>query len=209
MQMRSDDILSFIASRRSSKMLERGEVKLGQVLKAVEIATYAANAHNAQPWRFVIITDEDVKNRLVDEMAAEWRRDLEEDGLPPDKIEKIIKTAAERTRRASAIVVACLTMENMHRYRDERRNRYEYVMAVQSVAAALQNMLLALHALGLGACWRCSPLFAQQAVRRVLKIPESVEPQALIEIGMPGGVRKARRKPLREVCFLNEWGAGF
>jgi nitroreductase len=60
--------------------------------------------------------------------------------------------------------------------------------------------------MGLGACWRCGPLFAPDAVRRVLNLPEDFEPQALIEIGMSGGTRDARRKPLAEVAALNRWG---
>jgi len=200
------ELLQFIKSRRSSKLLERGVVELDKVLKAVEAATYAANAHNAQPWRFIVVTDEAVKQQLVKEMALEWRQDLLSDGLPHEKINMIISSAAERTLRASVLIIACLTMENMHIYRDDRRNRYEYIMAVQSVAAALQNLLLALHAQGLGACWRCSALFAPNAVKRVLGIPGDVEPQALVEVGLLGGVRPARRKPLREVCFINRWG---
>jgi hypothetical protein len=43
-------------------------------------------------------------------------------------------------------------------------------------------------------------------VRRVLNLPEDFEPQALIEIGLPGGTRDARRKPLAEVAALNRWG---
>ncbi len=200
------EMLQFIKSRRSSKLLKRGKVELDKVLRAVETATYAANAHNAQPWRFIIVVDENIKRQLVDEMAREWENDLLQDGFSLEKIKMIISSASERTLRASALVIACLTMEGMHTYRDDRRNRYEYIMAVQSVAAALQNLLLALHAQGLGSCWRCSALFAPNAVRRVLGIPPDVEPQALVEIGLPGGVRPARRKPLKEVCFINRWG---
>ncbi|MDJ0269903.1 MAG: nitroreductase family protein [Aigarchaeota archaeon] len=198
--------VDFLKSRRSSKLLKRGDVPLEHVKKAIEAATYAANAHNSQPWRFIIITSEEIKEKLLEAMEEEWRRDLSKDGLESEKIEKIIEHASERTRRAAILVIACLTMEDMDVYPDERRQRYEYIMGVQSVAAAVQNMLLALHAYGLGACWRCSPLFAQEAVRRVLGIPEEVEPQALIEIGLPGGQREASRKPLGEVCFLNTWG---
>ena len=201
-----EEIISFLTSRRSSKLLKKGHVPLGDVVEAVRVATYAANAHNAQPWRFIIVADESVKERLIDEMAGEWRRDLLNDGLEPEKVESIIKHACERSRRASLIVIACLDMSVMDRYPDERRNRYEYIMGVQSLAAAVQNMLLALHAMNLGACWRCSPLFAQDAVRRVLGIPAGIEPQAMVEIGLRGGERTAQRKPLEEVCYLDRWG---
>ena len=56
---------------------------------------------------------------------------------------------------------------------------------MQSLGAAMQNLLLAAHAKGLGACWFCAPGFCKETVRAVLKIPDEVEPQALIAMGYP------------------------
>ena len=201
-----EELLRFISSRRSSKLLREGEVPLQKVIRAIEVATSAPSAHNAQPWRVVLIRDKGVLRELLEAMAEEWRRDLLSDGLPEWKIEAIVRESMKRTLRASAVVVVCMTMREMDRYPDERRNACERVMAVQSVAAFIQNLLLALHAMGLGACWRCGPLFAPDAVRRVLNLPEDFEPQALIEIGLPGGTRDAGRKPLAEVAALERWG---
>jgi len=198
--------LEFIKSRRSSKLLTRGSVDLGVVMQALEVAISAANAHNAQPWRFIVIKDRGVMTRLLSEMAAEWRRDLLADGLERGKVEAIISESVRRSERASVMVVVCLTMEDMDKYPDEKRQRCEYVMAAHSIGAVIQNLLLALHALGLGACWRCGPLFAQEAVRRVLGIPGHIEPHALVEIGLPGGVRPMRRRPLSEVASVDRWG---
>ena len=58
-------------------------------------------------------------------------------------------------------------------------------MAIQSVALAAQNLLLTAHAAGLGACWRCAPLFCPDTVRETLSLPSDWEPQALITIGYP------------------------
>jgi len=206
MSRKADEYLDFLMSRRSSKKLEYSSVPLSDVVRALEATVRASNAHNAQPWRFVVVTEESVKRRLLEEMEKEWRRDLTADGLDDEKVRTIVNYASERTRRASVIVVACLAMVDMDQYPDQRRRMCEYIMGVQSVAAGLQNMLLAFHALGYGACWRCSPLFAPKAVRLVLGIPEEVEPQALIEVGGVGGVRPAERRPLREVAYINRWG---
>ncbi len=58
-------------------------------------------------------------------------------------------------------------------------------MAVQSAAAAVENVLLAASAYGLGACWCCAPLFAPGEVRRALGLPREFVPQALLTIGYP------------------------
>lgn len=204
--MERRELLEFIKSRRSSKLLGPGGIDLELVIEALEVAVSAANAHNAQPWRFVVIEDREVARRLLSEMAVEWRRDLAADGIGEEKIEAIVSESIRRSERASVWVIVCLTMEEMDRYPDEKRQRCEYAMAVQSIGAVTQNLLLALHALGLGACWRCGPLFAPDAVRRVLGIPRHVEPQALVEIGYPGGIRPMRRKPLVEVASIDRWG---
>lgn len=198
--------IDFIKSRRSSKLLEPKDVDINDLLTALEAAVSAPNAHNAQPWRFIMIRNKENILELLEAMAEEWRRDLLSDGLDERKADLIIKESMKRTLSASAVIVACLSMSEMDKYPDEKRMRYEYIMAVQSVAAACQNLLLALHALGYGACWRCGPLFAPESVRRVLGVPRDVEPQALIEIGGPGGIRPMRRKPLSEVVFMERWG---
>ncbi|MEM1945527.1 MAG: nitroreductase family protein [Candidatus Caldarchaeum sp.] len=204
--MSSETMLAFLKSRRSSKMLGVGEVPFDAVLKAVEAGVWAANAHNAQPWRFVIVSEPETKKRLLEEMGREWMADLMSDGIEFAKAETIVETSNSRSRRAAFLIVVCLCMRDMDKYWDSRRSRLEYIMGVQSVAAAVQNMLLAFHALGYGACWRCSPLFAQNAVRKVLGLPEDVEPQAMVEVGIKGGETAGARKPLEEFVFLNRWG---
>ena len=73
-------------------------------------------------------------------------------------------------------------------------------MAAQSTAMALQNLLLAAHADGLGACWMCAPLFCPGAVRQALDLPPGWEPQALVTLGFPVDAgRPAGRKGLAEV----------
>lgn len=181
-------------------------MSLDQILRALKVATSAPSAHNAQPWRVVLIDDKAVMERLLDAMAEEWRRDLRKDGFPDWKIELLVSESMRRTLRASILIVVCLSMENMDVYPDERRIRYEYVMAVQSIGAFIENFLLALHVMGLGACWRCGPLFAPDAVRRVLNLPANVEPQALIEVAYPGGTRPKTRRALSEIAFRNRWG---
>jgi nitroreductase len=80
-------------------------------------------------------------------------------------------------------------------------------LAIQSVAAAIQNLLLAVHAKGLGACWCCAPVFCREVVRSTLAIPLDVEPQALITVGYPVDVAQAvpSRKTFEEYVFFEGW----
>ena len=81
-------------------------------------------------------------------------------------------------------------------------------LAIQSFGAAIQNLLLTAHAAGLGACWYCAPGFCKETVREVLKIPDSVEPQAFVILGYPAETPSVPpKKSLAENCFLNMWGS--
>lgn len=75
-------------------------------------------------------------------------------------------------------------------------------MAVQSVAMAGQNLLLAAHAHGLGACWMCAPLFCPDVVRSALSLPIDWEPQGLITLGNPAQSRSKTRRKLDDVRML-------
>ena len=75
----------------------------------------------------------------------------------------------------------------------------EHTMAVQGTAMAAQNLLLAAHAAGLGACWMCAPLFCPDAVVAELALPADWEPQGIVTLGHPAESGKPfRRRPISE-----------
>lgn len=197
-----------VRGRRSVRVYSPGDISDEALLKVIDAARWAPSAHNAQPWRFIIITDLDMKRGLAEAMASDWMRDLERDGVPSEIYRRLAEESIRRFTEAPVVIVAAVTMREMHRYPDRRRQRFEYLMATQSLAAAIQNILLAAYAEGLGACWFCAPLFCQETVRRVLRMPRDVEPQALITIGYPAeNPEPPPRKPLKEIAFKNYWGA--
>jgi coenzyme F420-0:L-glutamate ligase/coenzyme F420-1:gamma-L-glutamate ligase len=171
----------------------------------LEAAGWAPSAHNAQPWRFLVLTDESVKQALAEAMADAWTADMAKDGVTIETQKR--KASIERFTHAPALIVACLTMEDMKVYPDEKRQRSERDLAMQSLGAAIQNMLLTAHTEGLGACWFSAPSFCKETVRKALKIPEMVEPQALIALGYAAEKPQApQRKPLENYAYRDSWG---
>jgi len=191
---------AFLRTRRSVRRFKADLIPDSVIERILMTATYAPSAHHRQPWKFAVITNLSTKEKLADAMAIEFKRDLQTDNLSPDIIEK--KAASSRNRITSAPVVIILStdMTDMDVYPDEKRNKAEYIMATQSVANAGMQLLLAAHAEGLGSVWVCSPLFVQETVQTVLKLPKSWEPQAMYFLGYPIEIPDAReRKPLKEV----------
>lgn len=196
-----------IKNRRGIRKYFSKNVSDDALQRILEAARWAPSAHNAQPWRFVVVKDYGVKRKLAEAMARKWNKDLKEDGVPPSDRERLIQSSLEQFTHPPILIIACLTMKDMNKYSDERRQKAEYLMAVQSVAAAIQNLLLAAHAEGLSTCWFCAPLFCQETIRKVLKASKDIEPQALITLGYPAEKPKPPlRKPLESLMHQNYWG---
>jgi len=200
------ELFDAILTRRSIRKYKPVVISDKLIHKILEAATWAPSAHNAQPWRFLVLRDAEAKCGLAEAMAEKYRIDLTGDGMPLEKCEEMINLSLERFTSAPILVIACLTMTNMNRYPDDKRQEAERTMAVQSVAAAIQNMLLVAHAVGLGACWFCAPLFCPETVKGVLRLPENVEPQALIALGYPDErPNPPPRFPVEEVVHQGYW----
>jgi len=202
----SVNLLNIIKNRRSIQEYLSKEVSNEVLFRILEAGRWAPSAHNAQPWRFIVIQDFATKQKLAKAMASRWDRDMSKNGISREQREILIKASVERFENAPIIIIVCLTMENMDEYPDDRRKKIEYVMAVQSVAAAIENMLLAAHGEGLGSGWFCAPLFCQDVVRKILKIPQHVDPQALLTLGYPAyKPTTPLRKTLEEIVHQNHW----
>ncbi|MDT8306697.1 MAG: nitroreductase family protein [Anaerolineae bacterium] len=198
-------ILEAIRQRRSIRRYLPDPVPEELLTEVLTAATWAPSAHNRQPWRFAVVRLQTVKERLAQAMGDRLRADLEADGVPAARIDADVSRSYRRLTSAPVLIVVCLTMADMDNYPDERRQRNERVMAIQSTAMAGQNLLLAAHALGLGACWLCAPLFVPGTVRDVLTLPAGWEPHGLITLGYPAEVRSKTRQPLAtSVRYLRE-----
>lgn len=194
-------VMTAIQERRSIRRYRTDPVARPVIERVLAAACWSPSAHNRQPWRFVVVESAKCKQKLAVSMGARLRRDLEADGVPLAAIEADVARSYNRIAAAPALVVLCLTMADMDRYPDERRSHNEYLMAVQSVAMAGQNLLLAAHAEGLGACWMCAPLFCPDVVVETLALPDDWQPQALITLGYPDETRSRTRRPAEELTL--------
>jgi coenzyme F420-0:L-glutamate ligase / coenzyme F420-1:gamma-L-glutamate ligase len=136
-------------------------------------------------------------------MGARLRRDLQADGVADDVIAADTGRSYARITGAAALIVVCLSMIDMDTYPDERRQHNEFLMAAQSTAMAGQNLLLAAHALGLGACWMCAPLFAPDVVRTTLALPDDWQPQGMVTLGYAAETKTKTRHALEKSVL---WG---
>jgi F420 biosynthesis protein FbiB-like protein len=194
------DFYSVLESRRSIRIFEDRPVETKQLSKILTAATAAPSAHNRQPWRFVVLQEQADKEALANAMGKRLQAERIADGDDLELIETDVKRSRKRIVGAAAVIVVCATLEDMDKYSDRRRSQAEQLMAVQSVAMAALNLLLAAQAEGLGACWLCAPLFSPEEVLQSLDLSAAWLPQGLIILGHPAEQgRRRMRKPLEEV----------
>ena len=177
------DFEAVLRSRRSIRRYTGEPVPAEVVESLLRAAMWAPSAHGRQPWRWVVVTEPEAKDRLARAMGARLRADRLAEGDAPEAIEAVLARSYGRLTAAPVLVVACSTLAGLEIAPGSRQWRAEQAMAMQSVAAAIENLLLAAQAAGLGACWICAPLFCPEAVREALALPEDWEAQALVTLG--------------------------
>jgi len=167
------DLNEAIVGRRSIRRFTEESVSLDQLAKLVQAGTWAPTAGNVQSWRFVIVDD----NRVLRQLNAVSPGML---GMPTALI-AICQDKDVAFKRGSVLG------------RD--------VGSVMDAAMAAQNIMLAAFASGLGTCAVLS--FHKSAVRRFLDLPEHVQPELLITVGVPA-INPVPPKRARDgVTFVN------
>jgi PPOX class probable F420-dependent enzyme len=180
---RPPDLTGIIQGRRSVRAFQTTPVPRGVIERAIQAAGWAPSPHGRQPWRFAIVESAARRVALADAMADTWRTQLELDGQDADIVQRRLDKSRDRLLTAPLLVVVCLYLSDLDPYPDPERRTAETTMAIQSLGAAVQNVLLSIYAEGLDAGWMCAPLFCPDIVRETLGLEEALIPHALIPVG--------------------------
>ena len=189
--------------RRSVREFAAAPVDPAALRRAVGVALTAPAPHHSTPFRFAWLRDPARRTALLDAMAARWRADLEADGRPADEVARRMRRG-DLLRRAPELVVPFRTGDGMHAYPDEARRAGERTMFTVAGGAAVQSLLVALAAEGLGSCWVGSTIFAPDVVRAVLELPDDWEPLGAVAVGVPASPA-VPRPPRDPAGGLVEW----
>jgi len=194
---RAHDLASLIRERRSVRAYQARPVAREVLEQMIEAAGWAPSPHGRQPWRFVVLTRPEPKARLAEQMGETWQRNLQMDGQSAEIVALRLEKSRQRILNAPALIMPCLYLEDLDHYPDEQRQADETTMAIQSLGAAIQNMLLTAYNLGLDTGWMCAPLFCPDVVCAALELDPRLIPQALITVGYAAADPKRRaRLPL-------------
>lgn len=191
---RSGDLATLMRRRRSVRQYQDRPVERALIEQILEAARWAPSPHGRQPWRFVVLTRHEIKERLADRMGDTWQRELQMDGQGEEIVAIRMRKSRERIINAPVVIIPCLYLKDLDRYPDERRQADEKIMAIQSLGAAIQNMLLMAYELGLDGGWMCAPLFCPEIVCEALNLDTRLIPHALITVGYAAADPKRRER---------------
>lgn len=168
------ELFEAIKNRRSVGKVKPDPVPTEWIEKLLEAATWAPNHHHTEPWKFVVLTGEGRRplGRVLAEIALEEARPLSYE----EKTE-IIKKQMAKPFRAPAIITVIATPSDHPKavWREE----------LAAGHAAIQNMLLAAHALGLGAVWRTGKPAYHPKMKELFQLRDQDEVLGFIYVGYP------------------------
>ena len=172
------DIFTVINERRTCKRFSDKRATRDDLMLLCEYAMKAPSAANLQDYRFIV------------SMKKEHLMELPDACMEQDFISQ-----------ASGVIIVCSQPKIVEEYFPENGAK----MASQGAAAAIQNILLAAHGLGLGACWVGG--YIESGVKAIFSIPDDVALEAVIAVGHPYGKPDPKTgKDVEHLVYLDTWG---
>ena len=175
------------------------------IRRIIEAAVRAPSGRNTQPWRFIVIRDAATKQKIGDY----YRRACEEAGIGQEPIPGLSKKVndsvthlAYHMGEAPVLILAC------YEYLNEDTVGTSTILTGSSIYPAVQNLLLAARALGLGTSLTTVHSMFEEEIKDLLGIPANVQTAALIPMGYPSPEERfggSRRRPVAEVTHYDRW----
>src|SRR5713101_3256629 len=200
------NLFEIIATTRSMRRLKPDPVPAALIRKILEAGVSAPSGGNMQRWRFLVVRDAKVNQKVGAYYKRAWdevvnpryRSGEPAPGTSPDRFRRMLDAAqylADHIHEAPVWIVPCMEGATPSR------------TPGSSIYPAVQNMLLAARALGLGATLTTLYLSFEKEVEAALGLPADVHSYALLPIGYPmGHFGPVRRVPLAEVVYEDQWG---
>ena len=205
------DFFDVVTTQRATRRLKPDPIPDAALRRIMDAAVCAPSGGNRQGWSFLVVRDAAKRARLGelyreawdDLMRVPFYRDAA--AAPPDSAAgKLLASArhlAEHLGEAPVLVLACIAID---------AGTKPTLTTGASIYPAVQNIMLAARALGIGSCITTIHKFRDAQVKELLGIPTEVETAALIPLGAP--LRKfgrPPRRPLGEVAFADRWSRAF
>jgi nitroreductase len=196
------DFFDVVHTQRAARTFLPDDIDDETVARVLTAATHAPSAENSQPFVFIVVRDPEARATIGELTARLWSggaRAYEEQRLSPAFLADVDRGAMGGIAAAPVLIVVC----------GDTRLTLEAALP-SSVYPAVQNLLLAAHALGLGSTLTTLPVVAGGDLSTLLELPPEVVPLAVVPLGrLPKALGPPRRQPISEKTHLNRYGNPF
>lgn len=211
----TDDFYSLLSTTRSIRRISDEPVDDDTLRRVLQAAIWAPSGGNRQPWRIIAVRDRELKRRLGEIYQTEWAKYVEMNmakvaGLPESIVEATRKGLAVGTRLAETLadvpVVAVFVHDPREVFVTDANLGRAPVVGGASLYPAVQNLLLAARAEGLGGVLTTLIASREPDVREALNIPEPWGVYAMVPLGHPKGSHgPLRRAPFEHMIKFDSW----
>ena len=196
-------LLDGINSLRSVRKFAPNPLPEDKLKIVLESASKAASGSNTQPWEFVVVRDPKVKARLKEPMLRTWLARLAGSTGMSTRMRDVYDEATEMLRNTEKVPVIIYCCVDLNRVGKSEEVRYA------SIYPAVQNLMLAAHALGLATCLTVhgsTSTRGEPEVKKILGIPEHVKIACLVYLGYPAvRLGHPKRKPVEKFVHYDRW----
>jgi nitroreductase len=212
----ADATLKVIRDRRSIREFTPEPVSDQDLDMILESARQAPSGENAQPWRFIIVTDGETRRKLGALAGGGSGRRFTAEFVTKKMQERFSSLQDEEKRKAafekltSGQVSAFLADAPVNIVVCGKKDVWDMPY---DTSAAIENMLLMITSLGLGACWVIAPCIDirdEERVKSLLGLPEGFKAVSILSVGHPTRPHKPRpRLPIKDLVFREAWGTPY
>jgi nitroreductase len=196
-------VLEGISSLRSVRKFEPDPIPDDKLRIILESASKAASGSNTQPWEFVVVRDAKMKARLKEPMLRTWLERLAGGIGMSQGMRDVYDEATQmlrNTEKVPVIIYCCLDLDRVGKSEEVR---------YASIYPAVQNLMLAAHALGLSTCLTAhgsTPARGEPEVKKILGVPDQVKIACLVYLGYPAvRLGPPKRRPLEKFTHYDHW----
>jgi nitroreductase len=201
-------------TRSARKSLElNAAVNLDEIRECLQIGLHAANGSNQQSWRWLLVTDRDLRAQIaelyrqayLEKVGGELIAGFMPGGTAEARLMSSTEWLVEHMAQVPALVIPCYEPTMPRQDGDES---FYLATLYGSIFPAVWNFALALHSRGYGTCITTLHLHREDAVAEILGIPDTYVQGCLLPVGrLRSGhtFRQTPRRPIDEVVGLNGW----
>lgn len=192
------EFFDVVLNQRAHRDLRPDPVPDALLDRVLEAAVHAPSAENRQPWAFVVVRDPDTRAGIAALTAKMWddvAREFSRPNVTPRLLDEVDRWAMGGLGQAPVHVVVC-----------GDTTQCPEPLLPSSVYPAVQNLLLAALAVGLGSLMSTLSIVSGPAFRDLLGLPDHIMPMALVPIGYPARrLGPPRRVPAAEKTHHDHW----